>query len=352
MRTIIGILAVAAHAGDLDILLDEAKKLNTADVQKLEGRFDDAEAHLKLAAYYTEKKSVGARGRHILWLIEKQPQHAAFLRGEFRVFAEGPLADPAGFEKGKTLWLAHRESNDKAIIVNAANWLSLGDPAAAEHFYRKAQDGSGLGSLYANALLGLTALAPDGYRLVAANASRRSTAFGKKALAAIQSNHQREFVSAAAKALGHNGETLYALGFTDWDYTPVLKPLLARALRLDPDNFDLYAVSLSLPARGDVPVRIIRLADPRISHQVAPEYPEAAKRKRVQGVVRFEVLIGKKGEVLRLRLVSGPQELVKAAHDAVTQWRYMPLRLFGKPVFVITHVSVPITLSSVTLPRA
>jgi TonB family protein len=78
--------------------------------------------------------------------------------------------------------------------------------------------------------------------------------------------------------------------------------------------------------------------------QVRPIYPPAAKEARIQGVVRFNVIIGKDGTVQNISVDSGHPLLVPAALDAVKQWVYRPTLLNGEPVEVVTVVDVNFTL--------
>jgi protein TonB len=60
--------------------------------------------------------------------------------------------------------------------------------------------------------------------------------------------------------------------------------------------------------------------------------------------VVLHAVISKDGSVEDLQYVSGPPLLMKAAMDAVRQWRYQPTQLNGEPVEVDTTVSVVFTL--------
>jgi protein TonB len=71
-----------------------------------------------------------------------------------------------------------------------------------------------------------------------------------------------------------------------------------------------------------------------------PEYPPMAKLARVQGTVRLEAIIGADGRVQNLQVISGHPMLVRAALDAVAQWRYQPTLLNGEPVEVQTEIMV------------
>jgi len=55
-------------------------------------------------------------------------------------------------------------------------------------------------------------------------------------------------------------------------------------------------------------------------------------------------VISQEGTIESLKVVSGPPLLVKAAVDAVSQWRYQPTLLDGRPVEVATEIEVSFTL--------
>ncbi len=80
--------------------------------------------------------------------------------------------------------------------------------------------------------------------------------------------------------------------------------------------------------------------------QPKPAYPPLAKQARVQGVVRFQAIIGKDGTIQNLQLMSGHPLLVQAAQEAVKQWIYKPTLLNGEPVEVVTIIDVNFSLSS------
>ncbi len=79
--------------------------------------------------------------------------------------------------------------------------------------------------------------------------------------------------------------------------------------------------------------------------QPKPVYPPLAKQARIQGVVRFNAIIGKDGTIQNLTLMSGHPLLVPAAQEAVKQWLYKPTLLNGEPVEVATVIDVNFTLS-------
>lgn len=61
---------------------------------------------------------------------------------------------------------------------------------------------------------------------------------------------------------------------------------------------------------------------PKILHQVRAEYPPIAKVKGIEGPVSLEVNIDARGMVSDARVLSGPEELRRAAMQAVLQWQF------------------------------
>lgn len=75
-------------------------------------------------------------------------------------------------------------------------------------------------------------------------------------------------------------------------------------------------------------------------HQVLPVYPQIAKTAHISGTVVLHAIIAKDGTVQELTFISGPPLLMRAAMDAVKQWRYKPTLLNTQPVQVDTTISV------------
>ena len=78
--------------------------------------------------------------------------------------------------------------------------------------------------------------------------------------------------------------------------------------------------------------------------QPKPEYPPQARQERLQGVVRFNAVIGTDGHVANMTLVKGHPLLVPAAQEAVKGYVYQPTLLNGQPVEVVTQIDVNFTL--------
>jgi protein TonB len=78
----------------------------------------------------------------------------------------------------------------------------------------------------------------------------------------------------------------------------------------------------------------------KLIHEVPAEYPQDAKDHHIEGVVHLKVTIGTDGTMKELEAISGHPLLVKAALQAVRQWRYQPTEVNGEPVEVVTAIAV------------
>jgi TonB family protein len=73
--------------------------------------------------------------------------------------------------------------------------------------------------------------------------------------------------------------------------------------------------------------------------RIEPQYPILAKETKTQGTVFLHAMISREGRITSLEVLSGDPLLVRAALDAVRQWRYRPTLLNGEPVEVETVVA-------------
>ena len=65
-------------------------------------------------------------------------------------------------------------------------------------------------------------------------------------------------------------------------------------------------------------------AQSNLLHSVAPQYPQAAREKHIEGPVVLEVHIDAEGRVSDAKVLSGAEELRAAALAAILQWHYNP----------------------------
>ena len=88
------------------------------------------------------------------------------------------------------------------------------------------------------------------------------------------------------------------------------------------------------------------VAAAKLIRQIQPIYPQIAKTAHVSGTVILHAIISKDGTIQELTYQSGPALLMRAAMDAVHEWRYQPTQLNGEPVEVDTTIQVVFTLGS------
>ena len=99
------------------------------------------------------------------------------------------------------------------------------------------------------------------------------------------------------------------------------------------------------PAPAIHPPRISHMMEGNLIYKVQPIYPPLARVAHIQGAVMLRAVISRRGTIENLQVISGHPMLVRAAMDAVLQWRYRPYVLNGDPVEVETQVTVNFSLS-------
>jgi TonB family protein len=87
-------------------------------------------------------------------------------------------------------------------------------------------------------------------------------------------------------------------------------------------------------------------AENSLVYRVEPQYPEAARKQKIQGPVVLDVRIAPDGAVEDVRVVSGAPLLTQASSDAVKQWRFKPRLLNGQAVRMETTVTLNFRLPS------
>lgn len=134
-----------------------------------------------------------------------------------------------------------------------------------------------------------------------------------------------------------------------WRFSPTLINGLAVPVMADVEiTFSLSEPKKSAPEPPQTtPIRVGgAVQESKLLSKVAPEYPQEAKEKGIQGIVILQLTINEKGEVSDVKVLKGDELLSKAAVDAVRQWQYVPTLLNGEPVSVIATVTLNFTLDS------
>ena len=108
-----------------------------------------------------------------------------------------------------------------------------------------------------------------------------------------------------------------------------------------------YDLPTAPPEPPEVPIRVGGDIRPPVrTHFVQPNYTEAARRARLQGVVIVETLVDKQGRVSQAKVLKGMAlGLTEEALRAVRQWEFEPSALNGKPVEIVYVVTVRFQLN-------
>jgi protein TonB len=146
--------------------------------------------------------------------------------------------------------------------------------------------------------------------------------------------------STAVVLVSNNQNTIYAgppVETTD-------RPELARPGSEESDNLPKDLIENG-HGKADVrpsPTRLAvsHLSEAQLVNRVEPVYPHLAVIAGIQGQVKLHAIIARNGSIQSLNAISGHPLLVRAALDAVGQWRYRPYYLNGEAVEVETFITV------------
>jgi len=129
--------------------------------------------------------------------------------------------------------------------------------------------------------------------------------------------------------------SFYVTGPKDKVLPPPPPPPPARKkLKKELADFEKGAVR----AIGDV-------KPPKLIKKVDPIYPDEAKKQGISGVVLLSVRSNEQGNIVGVKIVKSPHELLsKAAVEAVKQWKYEPMLIKGKPMPIIFTVTMTFKL--------
>jgi protein TonB len=98
------------------------------------------------------------------------------------------------------------------------------------------------------------------------------------------------------------------------------------------------------PPRAPRIVQMTHLDPAMLIHRVEPVYPVLAKQTRREGRVELRAIIGTDGSIQSLQIIAGDPLFDRSAQEAVSQWRYRPTILNGKPVEIDTFITVVFTM--------
>jgi TonB family protein len=139
----------------------------------------------------------------------------------------------------------------------------------------------------------------------------------------------------------------------NWRYRPVNVPakVVVRLSYRRPDVQFFFPMGTSdavlersIAAPGTVRVAS-QVQAAKLIEKLEPDYPPAALQARIQGLVKFRVLVQRDGTVGNVSLISGHPVLVPAAQEVIRRHRYQPTYRNGQPVEILTEVDIPFALN-------
>jgi len=103
---------------------------------------------------------------------------------------------------------------------------------------------------------------------------------------------------------------------------------------------------LAPASKPKVPIRVGgRIRAPHALSQPAPIYPIIAKQARISGSVVVDAVLDEQGNVIEMKVLSGPPLLYGAALQALKDWKYEPTYLNDTPISVQMIVTVTFQLT-------
>lgn len=103
---------------------------------------------------------------------------------------------------------------------------------------------------------------------------------------------------------------------------------------------------LCATAQSNDPDKIYKLGDPGITklaviYQREPDYTNGARKKKIQGIVGMDVIVGKDGKPADIKLVHLLDPgLDTNAVKAVQTWKFTPCQKDGQPVRCALYIEI------------
>lgn len=83
------------------------------------------------------------------------------------------------------------------------------------------------------------------------------------------------------------------------------------------------------------------ITPPKATYQPEPEYPDKARKKKIQGTVMVSIVITPEGTVRDAKVVTSvDKNLDQRALEAVSKWKFQPATKDGKPMALCTVVEI------------
>lgn len=347
------VAATALSAQDLTELADMAARLTEAEAVSMESSLEKAPDDLAmrriLVTYYGIHGDKAKRIHHALWFAENHPEVVGGGCVYCKIASqESPLDSIEAFEKARTIWLRHAElrTSDPRVLMNAAAFIVQFDPNLAERLLLQGSQLEPKNVQWAQALADIygKGIFTDGRFRPQTPPSPARQAFARRARMVLDRSSDPVIVGLAGLRLAPQDVSI--LRTRSPEHVSLGEQLLHKARDLAPKDpqWEIYIRDFEAArrdlARPDPEAPTGDEAPGTLVQRVAPEYPEAARRAGIEGVVQLRILVGINGRVIIVRPVDGPLELQAAAAAAVKQWVYKPFLMKGTPVETFKEVEI------------
>ncbi|GAD02815.1 MULTISPECIES: energy transducer TonB [Agarivorans] len=107
-------------------------------------------------------------------------------------------------------------------------------------------------------------------------------------------------------------------------------------------NFESNVSALSLSAPNLPMVANVQQQDILPLHRIEPKYPERAKRRNIEGYVKFSITINEAGRVTDIKVLDAKPKGVfeREAYKALSRWKYQPQMVNGKATKITDHTVI------------
>ena len=363
-------------------------KVSSTEAEQLEREIAngsrDLQARAKLIAYYNYNALAGKAEPHVEWIVEHHPDSQE--AGAPLVHSFYPPPNEAHLQRKRELWLRQTaiHSGNPRVLGNAAKFMASVDPTMCEQLLKRAieldrQDSTlpaQLVELYVSALRsGFYRAAGLDHPITRWNVI--DSAFASRVKDDLERSKDAKLVGSVGSALGsdvlftrefrqNQQHTVDQVRKAGLDYA---EALIRRAQSLEPAAAQWTQALTNLqtgiaresaanaegprvarpPVTETANVQRVRVGvdvqESKLLQGDKPVYPPVAQSARIQGVVRFQVVIGQDGRVSNITLNSGHPLLVPAATEALKTHVYKPTTLNGQLVEVETTVNINFTLN-------
>lgn len=325
---------------------------------------DQISTRTKLMTQYIAEKEMEKAREQAWWIVENAPGSRDSYVASSALLPGRPLfKDDSDSARLREIWRGHlRKYGSTISVVELAALVlaELQDYFEAEELLlraRRIEPGNRvtltqLARLYVSVLEPMRTANPNSPQVIS---------FRPKAVSELETTTDANLVGLAGEMLtagqvimsaGKTAEEEAALRARQKARNELASKYLQHAIALDPEN-SRWRVALD---RASGEPQVVRLPEAapgvrritvggnvqraRLKNEVRPEYPPLAKQARIQGSVRFSVIIATDGTVKNITLLSGHPLLVQPATEAVKQWVFEQTLLNGEPVEVISEAEV------------